>query len=90
MKQMKNEAIRIAKDIINRKRPNVQIKTVEDTIRTVTIKHARPYTVAIINNEYIGVAKYNPSDAKQGLPWKPTTGAYYALARAVDYLLRKL
>lgn len=87
---MKNEAIQIAKKIAARKGYDVTSQAIETAIRTVSVKHARPYTLVTINNDHIGVAKYNPNDLKLGQVWKPHVGTQYALKRALEHLLRNL
>lgn len=87
---MKNEAIQIAKKIASRRGYKVTPEEIETVIRTVSVKHAKPYTVATINGEHIGVAKYNANDAKHGMYWKSVTGTAFALNRALEHLLRNL
>lgn len=87
---MKNEAIQIAKKLAIRKGYQATEAEIERAIRTVNVRHVRPYTVVDINGEHLGMAKYNPNDAKLGQPWKPHVGTQHALRRALKHLLRNL
>ena len=49
------------------------------TIFKCTVFQDGPFTVAVINDDYVGVAKRNPNDKKSNTK----TGVGYALSRAV-------
>lgn len=87
---MRAEAVELAVKIAQRRGFNVSRDTVERNLRTVGVRHARPYTVVTLNGNCVGVSKYNPNDAKAGLRWNPHVGTQHALKRAVEYLLRTL
>jgi hypothetical protein len=89
-KIMKEQAIEVAKKITERRGYEVSAEQIEKGIDTVVVKHQKPYTVAIINGEYIGISKYNPADRKLGLRWKPVTGTGFAMRRAVCNFLEAI